>query len=252
MRKKQHVISFVGSLTLALLFLAFFNGTAFCAQPEQEMEWTQNYIKQIPPIMMYEPYYKIFGQGVKPVPYTYEEAIKMCGHSCSAVAGAWTIVRKGLDALYPGGEIPVRGNIVIYVPGAKEQWHLGVFAEIMMYVTGAAPETGFIGSEFGRENDLFVRRHKIIFTKNATPTKKWDMVWIFERIDTKKRVGVKFDVRKVKPPVTKARIALGAKVAKGDATPAEAIEFIKYWNARVKFIFANADTIPGFFTVTDE
>ncbi len=249
MRKKQRVISFVGGLTLALIFLAFFNVTAFCEQPGQEAEWTQDYIKQVPPIMMYEPYYKIFGQATKPIPYTYEEAIKLSGHSCGAGAGAWTIVRKALEALYPG-EIPVRGNIVIYVPGAEDQWHLGVFAEIMMYVTGAAPKTGFIGSEFGREDDVFVRRNKMIFTEKPTSTKKWDMIWIFERTDTKKRVGVNFDLRKVKPPGTKERIAMGAKMAKGKATPAEAKEFIKYWNARVKFIFANADTLPGFFTVT--
>jgi hypothetical protein len=249
MRKRQRVISFVGSFTLALMFLAIFNVTAFCEQQRPEAEWTQDYIVKVPPIMMYEPFYKIFGQTTKPVPYRYEEAVKISGHSCGAIAGAWTIVRKGLEALYPD-EIPVRGQIVIYVPGAEDQWHLGVFGEVMTYVTGAAPITGFTGSEFGREDDIFMRRNKMIFTEKTTPTEKWEMEWIFERTDTKKRVGVIFDVRKIKPSASKARIAMGAKIAKGEATPAEAKDYIEYWNGRVKHIFANADTIPGYFTVT--
>jgi hypothetical protein len=44
---------------------------------------------------------------------------------------------------------------------------------------------------------------------------------------------------------------MAAKLAKGEATQEEAKEWVEYWNARVRFIFENADTLVGFFTVTD-
>ena len=75
--------------------------------------WTQEYITQVEPIWMIDPYFQIFGQSQVAVPYYYEEAVKLAGHSCGATAGAWTITRKALDVLYPNGEIPVRGQIAV-------------------------------------------------------------------------------------------------------------------------------------------
>jgi hypothetical protein len=87
-----------------------------------------------------------------------------------ATAGAFVIARKALDELYPGDEIPVRGQIKVYVPGAEDQWNLGVFGEVITYITGAAPKTGFNGSEFGQVNDLYVRQNKMIYTDLPIPT----------------------------------------------------------------------------------
>ena len=122
--------------------------------------WDEAYITEVPPILMREPYFEIFGQSQEPVPYYYEEAVKLAGHSCGATTGAWTITRKALEALYPDGEIPVRGQIAVEAPGAEDEWFVGVFGEIITFVTGAAPKTGFIGAEFGKANDLFVRQKR--------------------------------------------------------------------------------------------
>jgi len=79
--------------------------------------------------------------------------------------------------------------------------------------------------------------------------------WIFERLDPSngevvKKVGVKYNLTMIRPPSTPDRTAMDAKMALGKATPEEASDYIEYWNERVEFIFKNADTLPGFFTVT--
>ncbi|KAF0106742.1 MAG: hypothetical protein FD146_2334 [Anaerolineaceae bacterium] len=218
-------------------------------EPENVSVWTQDYITQVPPIMMNEPYFAIFGQTAGPVPYYYEEAVKLAGHSCGATAGAWTITRKALEALYPNGEIPVRGQIHVDAPGAEDEWFVGVFGDIIMYITGAAPKTGFNGSDFA-VNDLYVRQNKMVYSDEPTGQLPPMREWIFTRLDTGAKVGVKFNLVIITPIPTPARVEMGKKMALGQATPEEAADYIKYWNDRALFVFENADTIDGFFTVT--
>ncbi|MCL4823788.1 MAG: hypothetical protein KJZ57_06170, partial [Anaerolineales bacterium] len=42
----------------------------------ENFAWEQDYITAVPPIMMTEAYFDIFGQTTGPVPYYYEEAVK--------------------------------------------------------------------------------------------------------------------------------------------------------------------------------
>ena len=211
--------------------------------------WDQAYITEVPPIMMMEPYFDIFGQTTGPVPYTYEEAVKLSGHSCGAVTGAWTITKKALEALYPDGEIPVRGQIAVEAPGADDEWFVGVFGEVITFVTGASPKTGFNGSEFGTVNDLFIRQNKMIYAAEPTGQLPPAREWIFTRLDTGAKVGVKFNLVIILPIPTPARTEMGKKMAAGTATPEEAADYQKYWNDRAKFVLDNAD-LDGFFTVT--
>lgn len=112
--------------------------------------WTQDYITNISPIMMREPFLELLGQVEGSIPYTYEEVVKLSGHSCGAISGAWIITRKAIAALYPN-EVPVRGQIKVTAPGAEDEWLVGIFGEVISYITGAAPKTGFPGSEFDQE-----------------------------------------------------------------------------------------------------
>jgi hypothetical protein len=215
-------------------------------------QWTQDYITQVAPILMQEPYFQMFGQSEEPVPYTYEEAVKLSGHSCGATAGAFTIGRKALQALYPEGEVPVRGQIQVYAPGAEDEWFVGVFGEVITYITGAAPKTGFIGSEFGKVNDLYLRQNKMIYLEEPSGMAPPQMKWVFERLDTGKKVGVQFNLAVITPIATPERTEMGKKMALGQATPEEAADYVTYWNDRAKFVFENADTLDGFFTVKEE
>jgi hypothetical protein len=219
------------------------------AEPEEVSIWDQEYIDKVPPIMMIEPYFKIFGQSQVAVPYYYEDVVKLAGHSCGATTGAWSITKKALEVLYPNGEIPVRGQIAVVAPGAEDEWFTGVFGEIIAFITGAAPKTGFIGAEFGETNDLFIRQNKMDYPNEPTGTLPPKMEWIFTRMDTGKKVGIIFNLSVITPIATEERQAMGAKMAKGQATTEEAADYFEYWNARAKFVLDNAD-MDGFFTVT--
>ena len=181
---------------------------------------------------MIEPYYKIFGQSQVAVPYYYEEAVKLSGHSCGATAGAWTITRKALEVLYPDGEIPVRGQIAVEAPGAEDEWFVGVFGEIIAFITGAAPKTGFIGAEYGETNDLFIRQNKMVYPDEATGLFHLKWSGFSHGLIQEEEVGVNFNLAIITPIATEERQAMGAKLAKGGATADEAAEYAEYWNAR--------------------
>jgi hypothetical protein len=222
----------------------------YAVEVPEVFSWDQAYITEPAPIMMQEPYFEIFGQAQGPVPYYYEEAVKLAGHSCGATTGAWTITRKALEVLYPDGEIPVRGMVAVEAPGAEDEWFVGVFGEIITYITGAAPHTGFIGAEFGQANDVFVRQNKMVYSEEPTGQLPPMREWIFTRLDTGASVGVKFNLVVITPIPTPGKVALGKKMAAGEATPEESLEYYQYWNDRARFVFENADSLDGFFNVT--
>ncbi len=239
---------------LLALIIATLAVSAFSSFEADDAEgdaiWSQDYIDQVEPIMMRDPYLEMFGQAEGPIPYSYAEAVKLSGHSCGATSGAWVIARKALEALYPDGEYPVRGNILVETPGAEDEWNIGVFGEVITYITGAAPKTGFVGAEFGKANEVFVRRDKMIYAEEPVGTAPPLMQWIFTRADTGESVSVNFNLMLVQPPVSEERVAMGKKMATNQATAEEAAEYIQYWNDRVIFIFENADSLEGLFTVT--
>ena len=217
---------------------------------DDDFAWDQDYITEVPPIMMIDPYFQIFGQSQVAVPYYYENAVKLAGHSCGATTGAWTIARKALEVLYPNGEVPVRGQIAVEAPGAEDEWFVGVFGEVITFITGASPKTGFIGAEFGQTDNVFVRQNKMVYSEEPTGQKPPEREWIFTRLDTGAKVGVKFNLAVITPIPTPDRQAMGKKMAAGEATPEEAADYYEYWNARATFVLENADTLDGFFTVT--
>src|SRR5690606_34282203 len=78
------------------------------------------------------------------ITYKYVDAVKLAGHSCPTVAGAYLMVRRGLARLY-GDEFPERGGIEVHMRDARDHGTTGVIAAVATLVTGAASETGFGG-----------------------------------------------------------------------------------------------------------
>jgi len=207
--------------------------------------WLVDYIDRVPPILIKEPFLELLGQNNQPIPYTYKEAVKLTGHSCAAVAGAWTMTRKALEALYPG-TLPVRGQVKVMMPGTEDEWFVGVFGQVITYVTGAAPKTGFPGAEFGQ---AYNRRNLMVYREKPSGTSPPKMVWIFERTDTRAKVSVTYDLSKAKPSMTSEESKMGSKIANGQANPGEAKQWRENWNARAKFVLEQADMTPGLFSV---
>lgn len=272
----------VGILTLCLAVPGLYVGTSFAkndgkgfaGKNNKNAHWTQKHIRKVPPIMMYEPYFsEMFDQTDRDVPYNYEEAVKLAGHSCGATSSAWEMTRIALEILYPD-ETPVRGNIMVYAPGAEDEWNIGVIGEVITYITGAAPHTGFSGAEFANGwpsppntqssgDPVYKRRNKMVYTEEAVRTwpPNW-MIWRFERADVEppEPVCLRFKYVDIRNPVTGELIELGvqppaapkgywqllgARIASGDVnlTGEDIAKYITWWNVRTEYVFENTDSL---------
>lgn len=87
--------------------------------------------------------------------YRYVDAVKLAGHSCPTVAGAWLMTRAALARLY-GTELPRRGEVRVELRQRHDEGVAGVIASIAQLVTGAAGEGGFKGlaGRFARQGLL--------------------------------------------------------------------------------------------------
>ena len=78
------------------------------------------------------------------IEYRYLDAVKLAGHSCPTVAGAWLMTRAALGHLYPG-QTPHRGEVSVAMREPQEAGVVGVIAGVAGLVTGAAGNGGFKG-----------------------------------------------------------------------------------------------------------
>lgn len=172
--------------------------------------------------------------------YHYADAVRLCGHSCPTVAGAYLMVIKGLKALY-GEELPERGGIEAAMQGARDEGTVGVTASVVQLLTGAAPETGFGGigmqGRFARRNLLSFGAGEI----NGTLT--------LRRKDNGKTVAVNLNAA-LQPFAPEMR-ELMPKAVGGSASAEELERFGQLWQARVRaFLIDQADN-PEFVTVSE-
>lgn len=76
--------------------------------------------------------------------YGYVDAVRLAGHSCPTVAGAWLMARAALQALYPQ-TLPERGGVMVELREPADSGVTGVIARVVTLPTGAAGEEGFKG-----------------------------------------------------------------------------------------------------------
>ncbi len=212
---------------------------------EVKAQWTTDEILAQEPLMMRDKFLELVGATTEPIPYTYEDVVKFSGESDAATAGAWMMAVMALEELYPDST-PVRGDIKIYAPGKESEGHMGVFGSIFSYITGAQSKIGFSGSNFGEDFD---RTNLMIYPAEHSGLMFNQVEWVWERLDTGKKVGVVYNLLLIQPEVTKEWEALGKKVADGLATEEEIAKHTTYWQVRAPFVFANARTMPGLITV---
>lgn len=104
-----------------------------------------NFFDQVPPLRVRDRLARVLGasdDGI--IDYHYADAVRLAGHSCPTVAGAWLSACAGLTALYPD-EIPERGAVSVFLPDAEDEGVTGVIGQIMTLATGAAAGNGFHG-----------------------------------------------------------------------------------------------------------
>lgn len=134
---------------------------------------TPAFFDAVPAILVADPLAETLGAadgGL--IEYRYVDAVKLAGHSCPTVAGAWLMTRAALARLYPG-QTPRRGEIRVELRQGVDEGVAGVIASVVGLVTGAAGEGGFKGlaGRFARQGLLrfgVPMRGEIRFTRLDT------------------------------------------------------------------------------------
>jgi hypothetical protein len=111
-----------------------------------------SFFAEVPALILRDPLAEFLGAadgGL--IEYRYVDAVKLAGHSCPTVAGAFLLTSRVLGALYPD-EMPERGGLLVDFRDAQEDAVTGVTASIVGLLTGAAGIGGFkgLGGVFSR------------------------------------------------------------------------------------------------------
>jgi formylmethanofuran dehydrogenase subunit E len=156
------------------------------------------------------------------ITYGYLDAVKLAGHSCPTVAGAYLMTLKALEKLYPDS-VPERGAVRVELGAAQAEGVTGVIAAVAGLITGAAGEGGFkgLGGKFSRRNLLLFGIGSGIEVK-------------FTRMDTGAAMTVSYHPEVVPPPPELP--ALMQKLLSGEASADERAQFGTLWQMRVKRI----------------
>ncbi len=161
-----------------------------------------------------------FEDGV--VKIKYLPIVKMAGHSCPTVGGAYLMSLKALKTLYPDS-LPVRGEIKVSFKEDITEGVAGVIASVISNITGATDNTGFKGL-----GGKFIRYGLMEFNSDIKASAR------FERIDSGKKVDVFYDHKIV--PADPRMQELMPKVVGGKASSEEKKLFGELWQERVRKI----------------
>lgn len=200
-----------------------------------------SFFNQAPTITVRDPLAAFLGAAQDGIlTYRYADAVRLCGHSCPTVAGAYLMVIKGLEALY-GAELPQRGDIEAFMQGGRDEGTTGVTASVVQLLTGAAPETGFGGvGPAGR----LARRHLLSFGAGEI-----NGTLALRRRDTGKTVAVSLNAA-LQPFAPEMR-ELMPKAVGGSASAEELERFGQLWQARVKAFLTESADDPQFVIVRE-
>lgn len=207
---------------------------------ENHIRWKQPFYEDVEPIGLREPLAEFLGaidKGEEFV-FTYQDVVKLAGHSCPAVSGAYKLTQKALKALY-GNETPVRGEISVRVLGSVDHSANGPISQVISLITGAAPETGFAGL-----GQRFARKNKLTFDeKNEEPN-----AFVFTRDDNGKSVKVIYHPERI--PQKEDMSELLTKCIVGTANEKQQEKFKALWQERVKAVLL--EEVKGLFVIGEE
>lgn len=199
-----------------------------------------DFFDAVPRVTVRDPLAQLLGASTDGViTYGYADAVRLAGHSCPTVAGAYLIGRAALAALYPG-DIPQRGGISVAMPNPEHTGTTGVVAQVLTLLTGAAGDNGFkgLGGRYARNGLLRFAPHE----------SEGDDAVRFERLDTRAAAAVCFDASQV--PVDAAQRQRMMAVIHGDADGAQLAAFGEAWQERVRRLLLEHADDPATVQVT--
>ncbi len=187
-------------------------------------------------ITLYDPLAEVLGSFEKgEIRFKYMQIVKVAGHSCPTVGGAYLMTMKALQALYPD-TLPVRGNIKVEFKESLEEGVAGVIGNVISNITGATDKSGFKGL-----GGKFARHSLMNFDSDISSSVR------FTRVDTGKSVDVFYN-----PSVVGASPKmqpLMQKIMQQTATDEEKKEFGILWQKRVEEILCNYSKYEGIIEV---
>ena len=197
-----------------------------------------DFYEQAPVVRTRDPFAEMLGAARDGVlEYHYADAVRLAGHSCPTVAGAFLMGRAALAALFPD-EPAERGAIAIHMPAPESEGTTGVTAQVLTLLTGAASDNGFHGIQ-GR----FRRKGLLSFAE-----RKEGEAISFKRLDTGAGVTVSLDVSPV--PGDPAQGARMAAILYGNADDEQRVAFANAWQERVRRLLLEFADDPRVIRVT--
>ncbi|MEO9061193.1 MAG: hypothetical protein ABI270_04020 [Nitrosospira sp.] len=181
-----------------------------------------DFYDQAPVVRTHDPFAAMLGAASDGMlDYHYVDAVRLAGHSCPTVAGAFLIGRAALAALYPD-EPAERGAIAVHMPAPESEGTTGVVAQVLTLLTGAASVNGFHGIQ-----GQFKRRGLLSFADQ----REGEAI-TFKRRDTGASVAVTLDVSPV--PGDPAQGARMAAILQNTADDSQRTAFADAWQDRVR------------------
>lgn len=198
-----------------------------------------DFFEHAPVVRLRDPLAKLLGSTTDgTIDYRYVDAVRLAGHSCPTVAGAFLTARAALKALYPD-TLPERGGVSVLMPSPETAGTTGVVAQVLTLITGAAAQGGFkgIGSRFARNGLLSFATHGV----------EHDDAVRFERVDTGAAVKVKFDFNRI--PADESQHERMQAVIHNRETHEQQVEFARLWQERVRRILLEHADDPSLIGV---
>ncbi len=199
---------------------------------------TPAFFDQAPAILMHDELAQTLGaaQGGF-IEYRYLDAVKLSGHSCPTVAGAWLMTRAALARLYPE-QTPRRGEVRVAMREPQDAGVVGVIASVAGLVTGAAGGGGFKGLA-GRHT----RRDLLTFNVPMRGEMR------FTRVDNGQRVEVSHHPEAAPRPAALRAQMQAALDPQADSAQREA--FAHTWQDWVRAMLIDHADDPELISVED-
>lgn len=181
------------------------------------------FFSRVPGLTLRDPLAELLGAAEEGLmDYQFIDAVKLTGHACPTVAGAWLMTVRALRQLY-GETIPERGNIVVALHESQHQGVAGVMGSVATLLTGATGDGGFKGLA-GRHARCGLLQFGMAGVGGMA----------FYRRDT--GAGVDCTLHLGHVPAHPDLSSLLPAILGGQATPAELKTFAGIWQDRVRRI----------------
>jgi hypothetical protein len=168
---------------------------------------------------------------------SYLECVKLAGHSCPTVAGAYLMALKGLKTLYPEtNHLPQRGMIEVAMREGETDGVTGVICNVISFIAGASGKNGFKGIQghFSRDNLI---RYNVPMQGEVRLT----------NLATEESVELSYDPSIV--PGDPMMKQLMGKTLQGMASPEEKEKFGELWQKRVEAILLSQELWDQMITI---